>query len=141
MAATTFLIAPLATGNNPDNWSMVSNLLSSASADISLRALEWEYQPYASVVELANGQQFGRGAASARWAFGALRPEQRENLKDICPGLSAQVYIRTPTNETIAGVRTWRDALCWMHWNIGPELWSVDAVLELEIRFTQLEVA
>lgn len=141
-APTDFLIAAYATGNNPDNWSVVSTLLSSVSADISsARVLEWEYQPYSSIVELADGEQFGRGSAQARWIFGALRPEQRENLKDFCTGLTAQVYIRTPTNETSAGVQVWRDALCWMHWNIGPELWGINAVQEIEIRFTQLEAA
>lgn len=138
MADTTFLIAAKVTGTDPDDWSVVSTLLSSVSGDITLRALEWEYQPYAEKVTLGNGQDLGRGYARARWFLRGLRYEQRENLRDFCTGLSAEVYIRTPTNETAAGVRTWDDFLAIIHWTEGPELVEVNHVSDVEIVFTHL---
>ena len=138
MAADTFLIAAKITGSNPDDWTTVESLLASVSGGITLRALEWEYQSYAEKVVLGNGQDLGRGYATARWSFGGLRPEQRENLRDFCTGLSAEVYIRTPTNETAAGVRTWGDFLAIAHWTEGPELVEVNHVSEPWIAFTHL---
>jgi len=139
MAEITFLIAALATGSNPDNWSIVETLLSSVSADITLRTLDWGYQSYSSYDELGNGARLGKGYPRARWTFRGTRPEQRENLKDFCPSLSAQVYIRTPTNETAAGVRIWGDFLCWMHWTVGEELVGLEVVEMVELTFTHLE--
>jgi len=138
MAATTFLIAALATGSDPDDWSVVETLLSAVSGDVTLRALEWEYQPYAKTVLLANKTRRGLGLGSAVWKFKGLRPEQRENLRDFCSALSAAVYIRTPTNETAAGVRTWDDFSAIMHWTGGVELVGVNYVEDVEIQFTDL---
>ena len=138
-APTDFLIAALATGSNADNWSVVSTLLSSASADVSsARALEWEYQPYSRAVELGDGSVRGLGYPRARWLFKALRPEQRENLKDFCSTLSAAVYIRTPTNETAAGVRTWDDFSAILKWTVSTELVGVNYVEMVELVFTHL---
>jgi hypothetical protein len=137
-APTNFLIAALATGSNPDNWSQVETLLLTASADVTLRALEWEYQPYSKAVVLGDGAQRGLGYPRARWLFKGLRPEQRENLKDFVASLSSEVYIRTPTNETSAGVRVWDDFQCLMHWTAEPELVGVNSVEGVEIRFTHL---
>lgn len=139
MADTTFLIAAYATGTDPDDWTEVESLLSAVSADLTLRTLEWEYQPYSASVRLLSGHDLGLGYGRARWSFGGLRPEQRENLKDFCSGLSAAVYIRTPTNETAAGVRTWGDFSAILHWTVGPELVGLNAVEEVEMVFTHLE--
>lgn len=138
-APTDFLIAALATGSNPDNWSVVSTLLSSASADISsARALEWEYQPYSRAVVKGNGLKQGLGYPRARWLFKGLRFEQRENLKDFCAALSAEVYIRTPTNETTAGARTWDDFSAILNWTESTELVGVNHVENIELVFTHL---
>lgn len=138
MAETTFLIAALATGSDPDDWTEVQDLLSAASADITLRALEWEYQPYSKAATLGDGTKRGLGYPRARWLFKGLRPEQRENLKDFISALSAEVYIRTPTNETAAGVRTWDDFSALAHWTEGPELVGVNHVEMIELVFTHL---
>lgn len=138
-APTDFLIAALATGTDPNNWSVVDTLLSNVSSDITGdRATEWEFIPYASEAGLANGKRFGRGYPIARWKFRALRPEQRENLRDFCTGLSADVYIRTPTNETSAGSRTWDDFQAILQWTSGAELVGVNYVEEVVLEFTHL---
>jgi len=136
MADDTFLIAEKATGSDPDDWTEVEDLLSSVSSDVTLRALDWEFQPYATYQTLGDGLRKGRGSPVGRWKFGALRPEQRENVRDFCTGLSAEVYIRTPTNETASEVRVWRDYLATMHWTPNEEIVGVNAVEEIEIMFT-----
>ena len=138
MADNTFLIAAKATGADPDDWTEVETLLSNASADVTLRALDWEFQTCSRVQRLGDGTDLGRGSPRARWTFGGLRPEQRENLKDFCSGLTAEVYIRTPENETTAGVRDWGDYLCIMHWTAGPELVGTEWVEQVEMVFTHL---
>lgn len=138
MAETTFLIAAFATGADPDDWTEVQDLLSAASLDITLRTLVWEYQPYSKVEIVGDGTQFGRGFPRARWLFKGLRPEQRENLKDFITALSADVYIRTPTNETAAGVRVWGDFSGIAHWTAGPELVGLNQVEMVEVTFTHL---
>jgi len=138
MAETTFLIAALATGSDPDDWTEVQDLLSAASLDVTLRALEWEYQPYSKSVILGDGTQRGLGYPRARWLFKGLRPEQRENLKDFCSALSAEVYIRTPTNETAAGVRTWDDFSGILQWTTEPEQVGLNYVEMVELIFTHL---
>ncbi len=138
MAETTFLIAALATGSDPDDWTEVQNLLSAVSLDVTLRTLEWEYQPYSRSVILGDGTQRGLGYPRARWLFKGLRPEQRENLKDFCSALSAEVYIRTPTNETAAGVRTWDDFSGILQWTTEPEQVGLNYVEMVELIFTHL---
>jgi hypothetical protein len=137
MAENTFLIASLATGPDPDDWDVVEDELAAISLDITLRALEWEYQSYVSTVRLANGQDFGRGYPTAAWKI-TLRPEQREYFREYCSGLSADVYIRTPTNETSSGELAWSDFQAIMHWTAGPELYAVNAVEEVTMIFTHM---
>ncbi|MCZ2155745.1 MAG: hypothetical protein LC114_17910 [Bryobacterales bacterium] len=138
MAETTFLIAALATGSDPDDWTEVQDLLSAVSGDITLRALEWEYQDYSKSVILGDGTQRGLGYPKARWLFKGLRPEQRENLRDFVSDLTAEVYIRTPTNETSAGVRTWMDFSALLHWTVESELVGINYVEMVELTFTHL---
>lgn len=138
-APTDFLIAALATGSNPDDWSVVETLLSSVSNDItSDRSLEWTHADASSYIELQSGKTAGLGFPVVTWKFRGLRLEQRENLRDFCPGFSADVYIRTPTNETIAGVRQWADYQCIAHWAQRSEIISdgIGLAEEVELRFT-----
>jgi len=120
------------------NWTLVSTLLSAVSGDITVdRALEWEFQPYAEPVDLASGHVRGLGLPVVTWKFKALRPEQRENLKDFCSGLSANVYIQTPTNETAAGVRTWKKYQAIMKWMTSFEIVGVNHVEQVTLQFMQ----
>jgi len=134
--ADEFLIAALATGSTPANWTKVETLL--GTNDISLRALEWSYEPYSEYKKLADGKIKGVGAPKAIWSFKGLRFDQRENIKDFCTAMSSDVYIRTPTNETNAGVRIWDDFQAVMSWMPRSELVGLNAVEEIEITFTLL---
>ena len=131
-----FLIAALATGSNPANWTTLESLL--GTNDVTLRAVEWTFEGSSSYVTLASGKTRGLGYPIAKWTFKALRPEQRENIRDFCTGLSADVYIRTPTNETSTGTRVWDDYQAIMNWMNRSELIGVNYVEEIEITFSNL---
>ena len=137
--ADVFMIGA-STNPSPLTWSTVETLL--AGEDVTMRALDWSYEPYSQYAALASGQDRGRGLPVVVWKFRALRIEQRENLRDFVPGVSNSVYIRTPTNETAAGVRVWKDFLCIAHWMQRSELSSdgLDLTEEVEISFTHCEV-
>lgn len=137
MAANEFLIAAKATGSNPNNWTAVEGLLAAVSGDVTMRAFEFNFQPYAKYVKLGNAQKKGMGFPVATWSFRALRSEQRENLRDFCADISAEVYIRTRTNETVAGAAVWKDYLCIMNWVERAELIGVAWVEMIEITFTR----
>jgi len=137
MAATTFLIGSNAS-SDPDDWTEVEGLLTSVSATPSMdRVLEWEHQPYSQYTTLGNMETRGQGFPVVRWKFSALRIEQRENLRDFVDDVTTEVYIRTPTNETAAGVTVWKDYLCLAKWTQRAEIVStgIDAVRQVEIVF------
>jgi len=133
--ATDYLLAAKATGNDPDDWSVVATLLGDSTDITSDRALDWTFQPYVNYVSLADGTRFGRGSPVVTWTFRALRPLQREALRDFCLSLSSEVYIRTPTNEYQSGARVWRDYLCTMLWTPAAEIIGVNAVEDVQIIF------
>jgi hypothetical protein len=108
-----FMIAALAAGPDPDFWTRLSTLL--VEADIPADP-DWTYQKYTSVVGLANGLRRGQGVALATWSFRVARDYQREALRVFCPDLSAEVYVCTPTNETLAGEIEWVYARAIMNW-------------------------
>jgi hypothetical protein len=123
------------TDSDPNNWTAVSTLIND-SADITVdRSLDWEYQPYLRFIDLQNGGRLGAGSPFVRWTFRALRELQREALRDFCTSLSAEVYIRTPTNEFVTGARVWKDFLCQMLWMTDEERIGVNAVEDIVIEF------
>ena len=137
MAANTFLIGSTASAD-PNDWSEVATLLSSARSDITAaRALGWEFAPYSNYIMLGDKSTRGVGLPVVTWTFKGLRIEQRENLRDFIPDVTQSVYIRTKTNETAAGVATYKDFLCLAKWVQRPEIVysGLDAVMQVEIKF------
>jgi len=140
MAATTYLIGNN-TNSDPDTWSVVSTLLSSVSSDITVDgALESDYQPFSGYINLGDKVTRGIGLPVASWRFKALRLEQRENLRDFVSSQTTEVYIRTRTNETVDGVRVWKDFLCLAKWVERPEINQdgIDAVMQVIINFEHM---
>jgi hypothetical protein len=55
-----------------------------------------EFLPYAEMVQMASGASVGRGFPVAIWKWeGTMRSDLFAALRAICPGASADVYIRT----------------------------------------------
>ena len=131
----TFRIAPIAEGDNPLYWYDLNDYLS--EADIPIRP-DWSYHKYSEVVKTLGGLKYGRGMSVATWSM-TLTASQRYNLRLICPDLSAQVYIETPTNDLdIYGEIIWIQASAVMNWPEGDENRQSDLTLDTEIVFTEL---
>lgn len=75
-----------------------------------------EYLPYARTVNKGNGGRRGVGSPVAVWNFPLLSIEERNQLKEFCPGASAQVYIRTKLNDD-----SYADFSANMIWPDSPE--------------------
>jgi len=103
---------------------------------------EWTFSNQYSFEDMPNGGRFAQGKPVATWRWGGLRFEQRQLLRAYCPNgvLSYPLYIRTATNETVAGVRTYNNYSCIMRWTHERELIDLNAVLQVLIVFTHLEV-
>ena len=74
------------------------------------------------------------------WRWKGLRPSQRETLKAFVTGLSTEVYIQTPTNETTSSgtVRTWKNFRCQMLWmpvDENVENVNVNVLKDVDIEF------
>lgn len=131
----TFKIAPLTEGNNPIYWYDLDDYLS--EADIPIRP-DWSFRQYSDSAKTLGGAKFGRGFPVATWSM-PLTASQRYKLREICPGLSADVYVETPTNELdIYGEIIWIQAQAVMNWTDGEENRQVGRTLDAEIVFTEL---
>ncbi len=131
----TFRIAPIAEGNNPLYWYELNEYL--GEADIPVTP-DWSYRPFVESVRTLGGSKFGRGYPVATWGM-QLTAHQRYQLRQICPGLSAQVYIETPTNEVdLYGDPIWIQASAVMNWTDGDEDRQSDKTLNAEIIFTEI---
>lgn len=97
------------------------------------------FQPYAAITPLGDGLNEGNGFPIAIWRFNHLSRVHRAILKTLCPGASANLYIRTPTNELDAyDLPVFKSFACIMHWPPEDEDIQIDQVLSLVFRFTHL---
>jgi len=74
----------------------------------------WTFSPYGVVFEDGNGAGAGLGWASATWSWNQRADAHVEILQTLCPGPSANLYIRTPTNLIQSNARVWRTFLVQM---------------------------
>lgn len=74
-----------------------------------------QYVPYRTVNK-GNGGKRGTGFPVAQWDFPLLTLNERNQLKEFCPGASADVYIHTKLNDD-----SYEDFKAIMIWPDGPE--------------------
>lgn len=100
---------------------------------------DWSFQPYSQSIRLGSGQVKGQGFSIAKWRWNIMSDDNREVLRDfVGDELSATVYIRTATNETIDGEIVYADFQAIMNWPDQDEDFQSDKVLSLIIIFTHL---
>ena|SRR5688572_22148272 len=75
-----------------------------------------DHLPYARTVNKGNGGRRGIGSPVAVWNFPLLSLDERNQLKEFCPGASANVYIRTKLNDD-----SYADFSANMIWPDTPE--------------------
>jgi len=118
--------------SNPADWTLLDTLLGVLGKPVDP---QWTYTPFSDHVVLGDGSVRGLGFPQATWHWQFLRDTQREALRALCPGLSASVYIRTLTNESSSGVRTYGNFLCVMYWPPASEDKQAGNVLGFTLEF------
>ena len=95
------------------------------------------FKPYSRVVINGAGGEVGLGYPVNTWDFGYLDDDQRNQLRALCTGASATVYIKT-YNDSLAtpAWQEWRAIMVWMH--EGEERRN-DKRLKMTLTFKLLE--
>ena len=99
---------------------------------------DWTFSPFSANFDQSDGGRAGVGLPRATWTWQHRKDVHLEVLRTICPGVSAQVYIRTPTNATISGASVWHTYLCQMIWTSETEDKQAGYTLEFLLEFRKL---
>lgn len=100
---------------------------------------DWSFQDFATSRELADGTVKGQGFPVAIWRWNHLSEDNRAVLRALIPGLSALLYIRTPTNEIdIYGDIVWENFQAVARWTPEDEDKAARETLGLVLTFTHL---
>ncbi len=75
---------------------------------------DWIFSPHSAAFDKGDGGRAGVGFPRAAWSWAHRQDAHIEIFQTLCPGLSASVYIRTPTNTVASGLLVWRTYLCQM---------------------------
>src|SRR5689334_14132020 len=70
-------------------------MISLDELETPLQAPKFEFLDYEDTVRLQDNTERGLGFPVARWIYPYLEAEERNQLKEFCPGASATVYICT----------------------------------------------
>lgn len=72
-----------------------------------------DFKPFATSVVLASGKSRGLGFPVATWNFGYLRQAQRDRLRQFCTGTSADIWIKTRTNDSADTFSYFQGVMNW----------------------------
>ena len=109
----------------------ITNLESLSPA---VRPPKSSYKPYSQPIELGNGTVRGAGWATAAWTWNAITRAERDKLRSFCSGASAEVYIRTRTNESTDNYKYFSAVMVWP----ADEAKDADLRLNFVIEFRRL---
>jgi len=72
------------------------------------------FKLYSQTVNLGDGTVRGAGRAATEWRFGYLTLAQRNQLRQFCPGASANnIYIKTRTNDSADLYKVYTATMVW----------------------------
>ncbi len=122
---------------DPDSWPLLQDLIGLLGKPADP---QWTYEPYSGYRDLGDGTRRGIGFPVATWHWQHLTDVQRETLRALCPSpaISANVYIRTLTNESTAGVRTYGNFSAVMFWPPTSEDKQAGHVIGFTLEFHNL---
>lgn len=90
------------------------------------------YTPSVGSITLGDGTERAIGSPMASWHWGFLQSTQRDQLKEFCPGKSADVYIRTLKSDG-----TYADYSCVMVWPQN-ETRQANRIIDITIEFRNM---
>lgn len=98
---------------------------------------ENDFEPWAVDYWRSTGGSYGQGYPRDAWLFKGIAQAGVQALRLLIPGKSAQLYMRTRTDDE----DTFKTFLGWAHWNRraqGKRIWD-GTYTELLIEWTRLE--
>lgn len=87
-------------------------------------------------VDRADGLQSGHGYPTVTWRFGVLSQAMIDNLRAICPGRSAEVYLTTRNAD--GDFATYQGVMIWPQRQADARQ-AADKFVGLEFTFRRLE--
>jgi hypothetical protein len=99
---------------------------------------DWSFKKYSTAIRYGRGHLIGQGFPIAVWRWNHFSDLHREVFRELCPDLSADMYIKTPTNETEDGVPIFKPFSCIMNWMTEDEDKQINRTLGVIFTFTHL---
>lgn len=96
-----------------------------------------EFKPYSRAVTSGSLNIIGQGFPTALWVWNVIDTTERNIFKALCPGLSAQVWMRT-LNDSLAAP-AWETYRANMLWTPEAEDRQVASRLKFSLTFRLLE--
>ena len=90
----------------------LENIVLSGSA-VNVSYPKSTYMPYANEQKMVSGLVRGVGFPTATWIWSVISRQERDALRQYCPGKSAAVYIRTKTMDTADSYHTFSCVMVW----------------------------
>jgi hypothetical protein len=104
--------------SNSPGMSVLDALLYAYDSDI---APDMTFAPFATKQDTGAGSVKGMGFPTATWHWSLINVSQREELRELCSGLSAHVYVRMPVRDTSSGVLVYHTFDAYMLWEVTEE--------------------
>ena len=71
------------------------------------------FMPYSEEQNLVSGLVRGVGYPQCTWIWSVIPREERDALRQYCPGKSASVYIKTKTMDSADSYHTYSAVMVW----------------------------
>jgi len=71
------------------------------------------FQPYSDEQPLVSGLVRGVGYPVATWIWSVMTQQERDAMRQYCPGKSASVYIKTKTMDSADSYHTYSAIMVW----------------------------
>ena len=120
--------------DDPADWNTLQSIIGEADIPVEV---DDSYFPQSTYTDNGDGSRTAQGWIKVIWRFKITHAWQREALRAYCPGLSADVYLRTHTNEYNVCIEEydWISLRGQMCWPIADEAKDGRFVSDLEFEF------
>jgi len=120
--------------DDPIDWTSLKDIIGEADIPVEI---DDSYFPYSTYTDNGDGSRTGQGWIRVIWRIKIVHAWQRQALRAYCPGLSADVYLRTHTNEYNDCIEEydWINLRGQMHWMVGDEEREGQYVNNIEFEF------
>lgn len=121
--------------DTPADWTTLQDIIGEADIPVEV---DDSYFDQSTFTQNGDGSRSPQGFIRVVWRIPIAHAWQRQALKAYCPGLSADIYLRTKTNEYNACIEEydWISLRAWMNWMPADETKDGNFTRDIEIEFT-----